>query len=311
MLLYHPTDFIGEVRPVFTGRTLIARLKTSPFHIYQNVLVTTLPAINNVGAQHGSCVSPNTATPENIGTCNSCCQGPVGPQGNPGIPGVGIPGSHGTNGLPGAVGSKGEPGLSIKGEAGNRGEAGIDGSRGEQGDSGEKGDRGDVGPRGFPGKMGPEGQEGLAGVKGMQGSDGIKGLSGEKGEPGVPGSKGEQGRNAVTRRSAFTAVMTSAQGGSEEVLIFHRVITNIGTDFDLNTSKFTCRIPGVYVFMFNLNTEDNSRDTQVHLMKNDEKTIGAARDKDDNKDGGISGSAVLSLQIGDNVWIQLYEGEVH
>ncbi len=81
----------------------------------------------------------STSTTEPIGTCNSCCQGPVGPQGNPGIPGTGIPGSHG---IPGGVGQKGEPGSSIKGDTGSAGRDGEPGVRGEKGDRGETGQPG-------------------------------------------------------------------------------------------------------------------------------------------------------------------------
>ena len=70
---------------------------------------------------------------------------------------------------------------------------------------------------------------------------------------------------------------------------------------------FGCRIPGVYVFMFNINTDSDSMDTEVRLMKNGRSIVGAARDyTSEKKDGGVSGSAVLVLEEGDQVYLEYY-----
>ena len=282
------------------------------FLSYVCLISTTVALITGASSQ-------TTPAQEVAGSCNSCCQGPVGPQGNPGIPGVGIPGSHGTNGLPGSVGQKGEPGESIKGEPGAsiKGVAGIKGEPG----LGEKGECGDAGPRGSPGKVGPVGERGLDGERGLPGAKGERGLPGAKGERslpgakgerGVPGSKGEQGSNAVTRQSAFTAVKTSGQTFGTNLITFQTIITNIGNDFGTSTNKFTCRVPGVYVFMFNINADHDTADTVVYLMKNDEQIVGAVRDHQTDysqQDNGVSGSAVLSLTVGDQVWLKLSSGD--
>ena len=220
-------------------------------------------------------------------TCNNCCQGPIGPQGPPGIPGV--PGSHGSNGIPGGIGQKGEAGIGIRGEGGQRGDPGV------RGEPGVKGERGEIGERGLPGKVGPSGPRGPIGL----GEPGLRGLPGLQGERGVPGQA------AVTRRSAFTAIKTSAQAGgnSNDIVTFQLLITNVGNDFDVSTGKFTCRVPGVYFFMFSLNTDNSPSDNEVFIVKNNGMLVGAANDKQ-TRDDHISTGTVVSLAVGDQVWLK-------
>ena len=281
-------------------------------HTLQHVLVIRLPNINNGSAHHGS-VIPNNPSPGGCWVLQFLLSGTSRSARKPRYPGgrnTRFPWDkwfarfsrtkRRARGEPGAS-IKGEPGASIKGEAGIKGEPGL----------GEKGERGDTGPRGSPGKVGPVGPQGI----GEQGLVGERGLHGTKGERGVPGSKGEQGSNAVTRQSAFTAVRTisTEQAGTDVVIAFNEIITNIGNDFSTSTNKFTCRVPGVYVFMFNINTDHDSINTMVNLVKNGQNIVGAVRDYQTDysgQDSGVSGSAVLSLTNGDQVWVKLKQGEV-
>lgn len=222
-------------------------------------------------------------------TCNNCCQGPIGPQGPPGIPGV--PGSHGSNGIPGGIGQKGEAGIGIRGEVGQRGDPGV------RGEPGVKGERGESGGIGLPGKVGPSGPRGPIGL----GEPGPRGLPGLQGGPGVPGQA------AVTRRSAFTAIKTSIQSGGDanDVVTFQQLVTNVGNDFNTSTGKFTCRVPGVYFFMFSLNTDASPSDNEVVIVKNDVVLVGAANDKQ-SRDDHMSTGTVVSLVAGDQVWLKLF-----
>ncbi|XP_072015341.1 uncharacterized protein [Amphiura filiformis] len=222
-------------------------------------------------------------------TCNSCCQGPIGPQGQPGIPGV--PGSHGTNGIPGGFGQKGEAGIGLRGESGSRGDPGV------RGEAGQKGEQGEAGIRGLPGKVGPSGQIGPQGPTGI-GGQGPPGIAGMKGERGMPA------QSAVTRRSAFTAVKTSAQTGNvNDVVSFQQLVTDVGNDFDPSTGKFTCRVPGVYFFMFSFNTDYDVQDTGVGLVKNDEVLVGAFIDQQ-ILDHQLGNGGVAQLVVGDQMWLK-------
>ncbi|XP_072046464.1 uncharacterized protein [Amphiura filiformis] len=217
--------------------------------------------------------------------CNSCCQGPSGTSGH-----------NGHNGLPGRDGLKGE-----KGDIGGPGLEGERGLPGPQGLSGEKGDgglQGVQGSRGHPGKVGPQGLKGRAGV-------GQSGPAGGKGEKGDLGTKGESGeRNG---RSAFTAFKRSSQSGNDgDVLTFQVTETNIGSNFDINTNRFTCQIPGVYWFTFTICRNHDSHNPFVDLVKDGTKITRAYFYE--NVSGSMlaqsTNGAVLQLAAGNQVWLQ-------
>ena len=229
-------------------------------------------------------------------SCNACCHGVAG------IPG--IPGPSGHNGLPGRdglTGEKGESGTSIKGD---KGDTGV-GLPGPEGPRGQKGDQGLPGV-GLPGKTGPRGSIGPIGRQGLPGEPGLDGFKGEKGE--AAGTEA-----AHTRKSAFTAVKTSSQSqGSGAVVTFQETPTNINGHFSLESNKFTCQIPGTYFFTFSLGIYQ-PRDLNIHLVKNDNKIVAAH-----SRTGGIgndfdmaSNSAILNLEIGDQVWLKNHATIIH
>ena len=230
-------------------------------------------------------------------TCNSCCQGPAGLPGVPGVPG--------SNGLHGRDGLKGEAGMN--GVAGNKGEAGAVGGRGQpgpQGPSGNRGERGDPGLQGLLGKVGPRGLEGSPGVDGRPGVDG---QPGEDGQPGPIGPKGNKGDSPQIRQSAFSVYKTSGQSGNaDDVLTFDTEQTNVGSHYSMETHKFTCQVPGTYVFMFSIGIailQDNN--PYVTLVKDGEHVAGTfARDlSSQNNYNQLSSMAVLQLAAGNDVWV--------
>ena len=238
--------------------------------------ITLISSLSSTQSQQGT-------QPES--SCNACCQGVAG------IPG--IPGPSGHNGLPGRDGlrgEKGEPGTNIKGD---KGDTGL-GLPGPEGLRGEKGDQGLPGV-GLPGKTGPRGPVGPSGRHGLPG------------EPGTDGSKGEKGESGHTRKSAFTAVKTNQQTGSPgQVVTFQETPTNINGHFSLASNKFTCQIPGTYVFMYSIGVHTPSgNDPHIQLMKNNQAIVTAH-----TRTGGFSidfdqtgQSAVLNLDTGDQVWL--------
>ncbi|XP_038074780.1 complement C1q tumor necrosis factor-related protein 3-like [Patiria miniata] len=181
----------------------------------------------------------------------------------PGTPGTpGVPGVPGNHGFPGPTGPRGEPGTGIKG------------------DPGAMGPSGGVGPSGFTGPQGP------------------LGVAGQKGEPGVAGLA------ASSPSVAFTALMSSGVSGPNrdgEIIIFDHVVTNVGDDFDSETSKFTCSVPGVYFFEVSLLSRTQP---YAKLMKNGEH-IFSVHHSDSGTFQQSSNSAVLTLANGDEVWVQI------
>ena len=246
-------------------------------------------------------------SPCNTGTC---CQGAPGSSGSPGNNGNngspgrdGSPGMPGRDGLPGRDGYPGNPGS--KGERGDQGLPGPSGSVGPSGPRGSSGERGDSGLRGLPGKVGPAGISGIPGLNGTDGRDGARGRDGLKGQKGMSGSKGEPG-SSESRRSAFTVIRTRDQiaSASHEVLDFTAVQTNVGNHFDIDTDRFTCQIPGVYLFIYSVYIDygDISSSAGVDLaVVKDGNIITGSR----SEIGGvqIGSSATLHLDVGNNVWV--------
>ena len=212
--------------------------------------------------------------------CNSCCQGPAG---LPGIPGAG--GSPGHNGLPGRDGMRGEAGR--QGVAGDGGEMGMEGPPGPQGPSGDRGERG---LQGVPGKVGPQGLQGVAGRQ------------------GDPGPRGEMGVVPRSQRSAFSVAKTSSQTGNRgDVLTFEFEESNIGGHFNMGTDKFTCQIPGTYVFMFTISMNGDTHDPSVDLVKDDDPIARVYIREDDSAGSEFlqgSQSMVVQLGVGNEVWLR-------
>ncbi len=229
--------------------------------------------------------TPDESQPSSM-ACNNCCQGPMGVPGIPGVPGS--PGGYGPLGPAGPKGEIGEPGISEKGEKGDIGMIGI---------SGQKGDLGLQGP---PGKVGP------VGIQGPSGGDGLDGA------PGVAGPKGEKGESATMRFAGFTVAKTSIQSGSG-IVTFDTVITDVGDNFDTNSNKFTCQIPGYYFFTFSIHSRDSNWPL-VRLVKNDNKivTMYTHPSGTSNYRNMGSNSALVMLATGDQVWLDnLHNTQIH
>ena len=258
----------------------ILSIKLSHFHFLSadfkmilSIIFLTIAFTSSLGSTQ----SQQGTQPES--TCNACCQGVAG------IPG--IPGPSGHNGLPGRdglSGEKGESGTSIKG---NKGDIGV-GLPGPEGPRGQKGDRSlSVG---LPGKTGPKGSIGPIGRPGGQ---------------GLTGLKGEKGEAAHTRRSAFTAVKTNDQiGNTNDVVTFQETTVNINDHFSLSSNKFTCQIPGIYVFIFSIGVWKPT-DPFIFLVKNNDLVVtGHTRTIGSDDFDQTGNSALLNLATGDQVWLK-------
>ncbi|XP_063209826.1 complement C1q subcomponent subunit C isoform X1 [Chroicocephalus ridibundus] len=195
--------------------------------------------------------------------------------GIPGLPGMpGVPGRDGRDGLKGA---KGEPGLPA-----------TPASRGP------KGMKGEPGSPGLPGKTGPIGPPGPPGDPGMMGM---------AGEPGMPGSYKQK------HQSAFSVTRQTSEHPLKNVpLVFNHVITNTNHDYNTTTGKFTCKIPGLYYFVFHSSQTAN---LCVILYKNEIK-MASFCDHKTNTMQVSSGGILLRLGAGNQVWLAVndYNGMV-
>lgn len=181
----------------------------------------------------------------------------------------------GKNGSPGAPGRDGRPG-----QKGDMGEPGRPAPSTDT--KGPKGDAGEPGPPGFPGMAGPPG---------------FPGLMGPPGPPGLLGQKGIAGDILEHPRPAFSASRLSPPRTGTTV-VFDRIITNQENSYSPQTGEFTCSVPGLYYFAYQV---VSSGDLCLSITKNGLSVVSFC----DNNSHGIlqvnSGSSVLSLAVGDQV----------
>ncbi|NXP05702.1 C1QA protein, partial [Thinocorus orbignyianus] len=187
------------------------------------------------------------------------CWAPAGKDGLPGVPGL--------DGRPGQKGDVGEPGKEQPGRTGIRG---------------LKGDAGELGPPGIPGQRGYHGPHGPPGLPGM---------------PGPKGHKGKAGNILEQPRPAFSASLKSPPSMGRTV-VFDNIITNEESSYNSETGEFTCRVPGIYYFAYQV---VSSGDLCLSITKNTERVVSFC-DYNSRKLLQVnSGSSVLSLAMGDRV----------
>ncbi|NXX84534.1 C1QA protein, partial [Urocolius indicus] len=189
---------------------------------------------------------------------DSVCRAPDGRDGFPGVPG--------RDGRPGQKGDMGEPGKSTQ----------RTGIRGLKGDAGEPGQPGLPGNQGYPGYHGPPGTPG---------------------QPGPKGEKGKAGNILEQPRPAFSALRRSSAPVGKTV-VFDHVVTNQEGSYSPQSGTFTCSVPGLYYFAFQV---VSSRDLCLSLTKNLQPVVSFCDRNSRQVPQVNSGSAVLGLAVGDRV----------
>ncbi|XP_077467489.1 complement C1q tumor necrosis factor-related protein 5 [Stigmatopora argus] len=182
----------------------------------------------------------------------------------------GVPGSHGVHGNPG--------------------QPGRDGRDGRDSAPGEKGQKGDVGESGETGE---------------------RGLAGDRGERGEMGHKGEAGQCAVAPKSAFAAKVSEGRNlplAAGEPVTFDKILLNEQDDYNAETGRFTCKVPGVYYFAVHATVYRAS--LQFDLVKNGHAVASYFQFFGNwSKPASLSGGSLLRLVPGDQVWVQMALGE--
>ncbi|XP_061438766.1 protein HP-25 homolog 1-like [Rhineura floridana] len=181
---------------------------------------------------------------------------------------------------------------------GPQGPPGLNGNPGHNGYNGEKGNQGQQGAPGAPGAPG------LPAAPGKLGPIGPKGEKGEPGVPGLPGICQPQ------QKSAFAAHLGKNYPSPNQPIVFHNIFYNEQRHFDAASGIFTCQIPGVYFFGYNMEAYKNSK---VLLMKNGVEVIGSYQITS-NAYENMSGSTILKLENQDRVYLvtgQDFNGVTH
>ncbi|XP_030635600.1 complement C1q subcomponent subunit A [Chanos chanos] len=187
------------------------------------------------------------------------------------------------------------------GKPGQPGVAGRDGLPGQKGEKGDpalqdptvvfvKGDRGDLGN---PGPIGPKGHPGIVGVSGLPGAPGPKGASGD-------------GSNlSAQKMPAFSVVRTTAGHPRHDRPIgFDRAITDMTGDFNLGSGEFSCKVPGVYYFVFHAMSEGN---LCLRLRSSSGTRLSFCDFNTKKRTQVLSGGAVLTLVKNSKVWIEAFK----
>lgn len=138
---------------------------------------------------------------------------------------------------------------------------------------------------------------------------GTFGLPGDPGPRGPPGEPGEEGRYKQKHQSVFSVTRQTTQYPAANGLVrFNFAITNPQGDYDTSTGKFTCKVPGLYYFIYHTSQTAN---LCVQLFHNKVK-VTIFCDHMSNSKQVSSGGVLLRLQKDDEVWLAVndYNGMV-
>nr|XP_019607692.1 PREDICTED: adiponectin isoform X3 [Rhinolophus sinicus] len=173
---------------------------------------------------------------------------------------------------------------------------------------GHNGIPGRDGRDGAPGEKGEKGDAGLVGPKGDTGETGVTGVEGPRGFPGVQGRKGEPGESAYVYRSAFSVGLETGVTVPNVPIRFTKIFYNQQNHYDTTTGKFHCNIPGLYYFSYHITVY--LKDVKLSLYKKDKAVLFTFDRYQDQDLDQASGSVLLHLGLGDQVWLQVYgDGE--
>ena len=102
---------------------------------------------------------------------------------------------------------------------------------------------------------------------------------------------------------AFTVTLdASAYVDTDEIVIFDKIITNVGPHFSLESRAFLCPYTGIYSFFVTV-TDDDGNFVNGQLRVENEFII-RSRTNSDGYEGQGSNMAVVECQRGQRVWVR-------
>ncbi|XP_019114208.2 complement C1q-like protein 4 [Larimichthys crocea] len=116
-----------------------------------------------------------------------------------------------------------------------------------------------------------------------------------------------------TPRVAFSAALRDSGSGdigpfsTNTPLKYKKVFSNTGNSYNNSTGIFTVMVKGMYFFRFSMfNILASAPNSVVGLMKNGERLISVWGRSGFNANVMGSNAVVIPLEVGDNVYIELY-----
>ncbi|XP_062873003.1 complement C1q tumor necrosis factor-related protein 5-like isoform X4 [Trichomycterus rosablanca] len=181
------------------------------------------------------------------------------------------------------------------------------GSPGTPGSPGLHGRPGPPGRDGRDGRDAPLGEKGERGDRGETGEPGVRGLTGDRGESGEKGDNGPPGECAVAPKSAFSAKLSGSRTMPmplEDAVRFDKIVLNEQGDYNPETGRFTCKVPGVYYFTVHATVYQAS--LHFDLMKNGHSMASYFQMFGNwSKPVSLTGGTLMHLIPGDQVWVQM------
>ncbi|KAM6216465.1 protein HP-25 homolog 1-like [Rhynchocyon petersi] len=148
---------------------------------------------------------------------------------------------------------------------------------------------------------GPRGPPGFPGIVGLRGMPGARGPPGSPGLMGLPGLPGFIQQCPSMSQSAFAVKLSGALLEPSKPIVFQEALYNHQGHFDLATGVFTCTVPGVYNFGFDITLFENA--VKVGLIKNKIQVRDKEAEAKDSHEQ-VSGISILQLEKGDKVWLE-------
>ncbi|XP_073681021.1 complement C1q subcomponent subunit A [Garra rufa] len=191
------------------------------------------------------------------------------------------------------------------GVTGVPGRDGLTGAKGEKGVPALQDELNSITLQELKGEMGIRGPPGEPGSKGFMGAQGPKGSAGPKGPRGSSG--GREGRGgAADTKPAFSVLRDRTESATYgQPVIFDSELSNINKGFNLKDGYFTCKVPGVYYFVFHasskghlcLRLKNNQNSVNLNFCDLNPQSLSTV----------VSGGVVLQLSLNERVWIEPFK----
>lgn len=105
-------------------------------------------------------------------------------------------------------------------------------------------------------------------------------------------------------RSAFSVGLETGVTVPSVPIRFTKIFYNQQNHYDASTGKFYCNIPGLYYFSYHITVY--MKDVKVGLFKKDKAVLFTYDQYQEKNVDQASGSVLLHLEVGDQVWLQVY-----